>query len=117
MSDTSALIDRINASVRKKDYKPVSDEYTMSQLRRMLASSNLLRKNAEENMAKLLPLAIEMAMWKMVVASDPTLATQWDQLQVMVKLMEPDFFSICDRMVSQQRMDILEKFFFKEDRE
>jgi hypothetical protein len=99
--------------------RPVENEdsHVIRSVKSDLIRSEIKLKIANENIAKLLPLAIELAMLRMIVASDTTLETQWDQLQVMVKLMEPDFFSICDRMVSQQRMDILEKFVFTDEDE
>lgn len=98
---------------------PVKQDDTaeVRQLKSDLMRSEMKLKVAEEQVDKLLPLAIEMAMWKMVAASEQALATQWDEMRVMVKLTHSDFFEMIDRMVIQRRFDLLEKFVFNDEDE
>jgi hypothetical protein len=104
---------------RVEGFKPETqiekgDSYAIKQLKSQLMRSEMKLKEAEEKIGNLLPLAMEMALWKMAAASEVSLATQWDEMRVMVKLTNPDFFEMCDRMVVEQRYDLLDKFVFND---
>lgn len=94
-----------------------ADSSEVRQLKSSLMRAEIKLQISEDRVDKLLPLAIEMAMWKTVATSEQALATQWDEMRVMVKLTHPDFFEMSDRMAAQRRYDILEKFIFKDDDE
>lgn len=101
------------AKVREADRKRAclaGDPYIeISRLKRELISAEYNLKMEREKVEKLAPLAAEMVLWH-TLGKEEQMRAHWDELMVMAKLAQPDFFDMIDMTSNGPKCEYFQRY-------
>lgn len=106
------LLAKVREADRKRACRSGNPYHEISRLKRELASSDYKLDQANERLKRLVPLAAELKMWYILANEAPAIKVHLDELRVMAKLIEPDFFELLEDVTYSEKADYMQRLMF-----